>query len=74
MKNKTKQIAETVGLGVCGKWMSVNKLDQFTAEIIQECINAIEEVKKHPPTTYELDMMDKRLLDKCIDAIKDKFE
>ena len=55
--DKTKEIAEKVGLGVCGKWMSANKLDEFTDEIIQECINAIDSVKGVGYTTYDKDVI-----------------
>ena len=74
MKNKTKQIAEKIGLGVCGKWMSASKLDMFTEEIVNECVLAIEEAKVNfVNTTYDKDVSDSTKA-KCIQAIIMKFK
>lgn len=74
MKNKTKQIAEKIGLGVCRKWMSVSKLDMFTEEIVNECIKAVEEAKiANVYTTYDKDVSDSTKAH-CIQAIIMKFK
>jgi len=48
--------------------------ERFADLIIDECIIAIEEVKKFPVTTYERDMTDSQTVDKCVQAVKDKFK
>jgi hypothetical protein len=50
------------------------RVDYFTQLIINECIMAVEAVKKHPVTTYERDMTDTDTVNKCVQAIKDKFQ
>lgn len=49
-------------------------VDYFTQLVINECIMAVEAVKKHPVTTYERDMTDAETVNKCVQAIKDKFQ
>lgn len=49
-------------------------VDFFADLLIKECIIAIEEVKKFPVTTYERDMTDSQTVDKCVQAVKDKFQ
>lgn len=48
-------------------------VDYFANLLIIECINAVEEVKKQA-TTYDRDMTDTETVNKCVQAIKDKFQ
>jgi len=42
--------------------------------VINECITAVKEVRKFPVTTYERDTFDARLVEQCVEAIKDRFK
>ena len=79
MREKIKEIADIATNSVpkgkfeVAEWISA--YNQKLAElIINECITAVEEVKKFPTTTYERDMTDTQTVDKCVQAIKDKFQ
>lgn len=79
MREKIKELADIATNSVpkgkleVAEWIS--EYNQKLAElIINECITAVEGVKKFPTTTYERDMTDTQTVDKCIQAIKDKFE
>lgn len=48
-------------------------VDYFAQLVINECIIAIEAVKKQA-TTYDRDMTDAQTVNKCVQAIKDKFQ
>lgn len=69
MKEKIKEIAVQAMI----QMVSEPRLEQFADLIIKECITALEEVKNFPATTYERDMTDAETVDKCVQAIKDKF-
>lgn len=70
MKEKIKEIAVQAMI----QMVSEPRLEQFADLIIKECITALEEVKNFPMTTYERDMTDAETVDKCIKAVKDKFQ
>jgi len=69
MKEKIKELAIEAKI----QMVSEPRLEDFADRLIRECINAIEELKKFPVTTYERDMTDAETVDKCVQAIKDKF-
>ena len=69
MKDKIKEIAVLAKI----QMVSEPRLEDFADKLIGECISAIEEVKKFPVTTYERDTTDAGTVDKCVQAIKDKF-
>jgi hypothetical protein len=81
MKEKIKELLKESG-GLCfgedGEELAPalvgESVDYFATLLIKECIIAIEEVKKFPITTYERDMTDAETVDKCIQAVKDKFQ
>jgi len=70
MKDKIKEIAVLAKI----QMVSEPRLEDFADRLIRECINALEEVKNFPTTTYERDMTDAETVDKCIKAVKDKFQ
>lgn len=70
MKDKIKEIAVLAKI----QMVSEPRLEDFADRLIRECILAVEEVKTQPVTTYERDMTDTRTVNKCIQAIKDKFQ
>lgn len=70
MRDKIKEIAVQAKI----QMVSEPRLEDFADRLIRECISAIEEVKKFPVTTYERDMTDAETVDKCIQAVKDKFQ
>lgn len=73
MKNKTKEIVEKLGTDISGKWMSTDKMDMFTEEIVSECILAIEQTRLDcVRTTYDKDIGDSTKA-RCIQAIIMKF-
>lgn len=81
MKAKIKELLKESGglhYGDDGEELSHalvgESVDYFTHLIINECIMAVEAVKKHPVTTYERDMTDAETVNKCVQAIKDKFQ
>jgi len=74
-----EKIKELVRQATSYTWNGDGVTEELDAEmfadlIIKECIIAIEEVKKFPATTYERDMTDAGTVDKCVQAIKDKFQ
>lgn len=69
MKDKIKEIAVQAKI----QMVSEPRLEDFADRLIRECIVAVEEVKKQP-TTYDRDMTDAETVDKCVRAIKDKFQ
>lgn len=79
MREKIQKLAaqatESVPKGKLEVAEWIAEYNQKLAElIINECINAVEEVKKFPVTTYERDMTDAETVNKCVQAIKDKFQ
>jgi len=70
MKEKIREIAVQAMI----QMVSEPRLEHFADLIIKECITALEEVKNFPTTTYERDMTDAETVDKCVQAIKDKFQ
>jgi len=70
MKDKIKEIAVLAKI----QMVSEPRLEDFADRLIRECIVAIEEVKNFPVTTYERDMTDAETVDRCIQAVKDKFQ
>lgn len=69
MNEKLKELAVQAKIQL----VSEPRLEDFADRLIRECISAVEEVKKQP-TTYERDMTDDRTINKCVQAIKDKFQ
>jgi len=79
MREKIQKLAaqatESVPKGKLEVSEWIAEYNQKLAElIIAECVIAVEEVKKFPVTSYERDMTDRRTVDKCVQAIKDKFQ
>lgn len=69
MKEKIREIAVQAMI----QMVSEPRLEDFADRLIKECIVAVEEVKKQA-TTYDRDMTDADTVNKCIQAIKDKFK
>ena len=70
MKEKIKEIAVQAKI----QMVSEPRLEEFAELIINECINAVRESIKFPVTTYERDVTDPRIIEKCVAAIEDRFK
>jgi len=42
MNSQIKQLIDTVGTDVSGKWMAVDKVEKFAELIVEECATVIE--------------------------------
>lgn len=81
MREKVKELLKEAG-GLCygddgeelAPMLVGESVNYFISMLVNECITAVEEVKKFPTTTYERDMTDAQTVDKCVQAIKDKFQ
>ena len=43
MNSQIKQLIDTVGTDVSGKWMAVDKVEKFAELIVEECATVIEQ-------------------------------
>jgi len=42
MNENVKALIDTVGTDISGKWISAEKLEKFSQDVILECLNQIE--------------------------------
>jgi hypothetical protein len=70
MKEKINEIAIRAKI----QMVSEPRLEEFAELIIAECIDAVRESIKFPTTTYERDVTDPRIIEKCVEAINGRFK
>lgn len=70
MNEKIKELAIQAKI----QMVSEPRLEEFAELIIAECIDAINGSIKFPVTTYERDITDPRIIEKCVEAIKERFK